>query len=127
MDIDGRFWIEMNGLPLAGRGRIELLERIRDSGSIRSAAVAMKMSYKAAWEAVDAINQISAEPVVMRTKGGKSGGGTILTERGFALVAMFRQMEKEHFEFLSGLANRFERFMQAPALPVQVPGDSIPK
>lgn len=127
MDIDGRFWIEMNGLPLAGRGRIELLERIRDSGSIRSAAVAMKMSYKAAWEAVDAINQISAEPVVMRTKGGKSGGGTILTERGLALVAMFRQMEEEHFGFLSGLANRFERFMQAPALPVQVPGDSIPK
>ena len=106
---------------------LELLERIGESGSISAAASAMGMSYKAAWEAVDAINQISTEPVVMRTKGGKSGGGTILTERGLALVAMFRQMEKEHFEFLSGLANRFERFMQAPALPVQVPGDSIPK
>ncbi|MGA7748971.1 MAG: LysR family transcriptional regulator, partial [Gallionella sp.] len=62
------------------RGRrwdhLELLERIDATGSISSAAIAMGMSYKAAWEAVESINNLSEQPLVVRKAGGQTGGGT---------------------------------------------------
>lgn len=107
MKVDGRFWIEQDGQPLAGRGRIELLERIRDGGSISDAAKAMKMGYKAAWNAIEAINRASRQPVVVRTKGGRTGGGTQLTPHGAALIEAFRHMEQDHASFLIELRNRY--------------------
>jgi molybdate transport system regulatory protein len=107
MHIDGRFWIEHDGHHLAGRGRIELLERIRDSGSISKAAKSMKMGYKAAWDMVDDINQAASQPVVLRTTGGRTGGGSQLTSFGQALIDAYRSMERQHREFLEALHDRF--------------------
>jgi molybdate transport system regulatory protein len=107
MRLNGRFWIEQGDHPVVGHGRIELLERIRDSGSIREAAKAMKMGYKAAWDAVNAINQSAPRPVVIRTVGGKTGGGTQLTPQGHALIAAYRAMEREHAAFLALLGERY--------------------
>jgi len=53
---------------------LELLERIDATGSITAAASAMGMSYKAAWEAVEAINNLSEQPLVERKTGGSKGG-----------------------------------------------------
>jgi molybdate transport system regulatory protein len=86
MNIGGRFWLEDKGKAFVGRGRVELLEKIRDKGSINAAAKSMKMAYKAAWDAVDAINRVASQPVVLRIKGGRSGGGTRLTPYGLALL-----------------------------------------
>ena len=59
------------------RGRrwdhLELLERIDTSGSISSAASDMGMSYKAAWQAVEGMNNLSEQPVVERQTGGRNG------------------------------------------------------
>lgn len=54
---------------------LELLERIDATGSISSAASAMGMSYKSAWEAVESINNLSEQPLVERKTGGQKGGG----------------------------------------------------
>lgn len=124
MNVDGRFWIEQDGQPLAGRGRIELLERIRDGGSISDAAKAMKMGYKAAWDAVEAINRASRQPVVVRTKGGRTGGGTQLTPHGAVLIEVFRNMEQDHACFLAGLQRRYEAMLgiqDATAQPPEKP------
>lgn len=92
---------------LASRGRrwdhLELLERIDASGSISAAANAMGMSYKAAWQAVEAMNNLSEQPVVARQTGGRHGGGTTLTEYGRRLVAAYRRLEKERERVLSQL------------------------
>ena len=48
--LNGRVWIEINDQKMLGRGRVELLERVHESGSIRQAALQMKMSYKQAWD-----------------------------------------------------------------------------
>jgi molybdate transport system regulatory protein len=74
---------------------LELLERIDASGSISAAANAMGMSYKAAWQAVEAMNNMSEQPVVARQPGGRHGGGTTLTEYGRRVVAAYRRLEKE--------------------------------
>jgi molybdate transport system regulatory protein len=100
-----------NPLKLAqsptSRGRrwdhLELLERIDASGSISAAANAMGMSYKAAWQAVEAINNLSEEPLVERQPGGKHGGGTTLTQYGRRVVAAYRRLEKEREHVLANL------------------------
>jgi molybdate transport system regulatory protein len=83
---------------------LELLERIDASGSITAAASAMGMSYKAAWEAVEAINNLSEEPLVERKTGGQKGGGTTLTTRGRRVVGAYRRLEQEREQVLKKLA-----------------------
>lgn len=106
-----------NALPHAlSRGRrwdhFELLERIDASGSISSAASAMGMSYKAAWQAVEGMNNMSEQPVVERQTGGKHGGGTRLTTYGRRLVVAYRGLEKEREKVLAALGNIMDNFEQ---------------
>lgn len=79
------------------RGRrwdhLELLERIDSTGSISTAAGAMGMSYKAAWQAVEAMNNLSDRPVVERQAGGRRGGGYARTY-GRRVVGAYRRLEK---------------------------------
>lgn len=110
MKIEGRLWITSGESPLAGHGRIALLSHIAEYRSISGAAKAMGMSYKAAWDAVDAMNNLAGEPLVERSTGGKGGGGTRLTPRGERLVANFRLIEEEHRRFLDTLGEHIEDF-----------------
>jgi len=81
--------------PMGGRERIELLAKIGETGSIAAAARAIGMSYKGAWDAVDAINNLAHEPLVLRTVGGRSGGGAELTPQATRLIEVFRTIEAE--------------------------------
>ena len=78
-----------------GPGKIQLLENIRECGSISAAGRAMEMSYKRAWDLVDEINRICRQAAVEPQTGGKNGGGAVLTPFGHALVARYRKIEKE--------------------------------
>ncbi|WP_442766070.1 TOBE domain-containing protein [Sulfurospirillum cavolei] len=98
--LEARLWIKKSDKNFLGRGRIELLERIKHHGSIHAAAKAMKMSYKAAWDSVDAMNNLSDEPLVQKTSGGKGGGGTLLTAKGEEIIQAFHTLEQIHRQFL---------------------------
>ena len=78
-----------------GPGKIQLLENIREFGSISAAGRAMDMSYKRAWDLVDEINRICRQPAVDRQTGGKNGGGAALTPFGESLVARYRRIERD--------------------------------
>jgi len=103
-------------LPPLSRGRkhdhLELLERIDASGSISAAANALGMSYKAAWDAVEAANNLSAQPLVERRVGGRNGGGAMLTASGKRLVAAYRRLDKERERVLSHLNKVMDDFDQ---------------
>src|SRR5512140_3189122 len=96
------------------RGRrwdhLELLERIDATGSISAAASAMGMSYKAAWEAVEAINNLSEQPLVERKTGGQKGGGTTLTVYGRRVAGAYRRLEQEREQVLKKLAEVMDDF-----------------
>jgi molybdate transport system regulatory protein len=96
------------------RGRrwdhLELLERIDVSGSISAAASAMGMSYKAAWEAVEAINNLSEQSLVERKTGGQHGGGSTLTTYGRRVVGAYRRLELEREQVLAKLAQVMDDF-----------------
>jgi molybdate transport system regulatory protein len=73
---------------------MELLEHIRETGSISAAGRAMDMSYRRAWMLVADMNRMFREQVVESQRGGQKGGGAALTPFGEELLRRFRQMEK---------------------------------
>lgn len=91
----GRLSLNTAGGLLAGESRIRLLEAVDAHGSITRAARALPMSYKAAWDAIDAMNNLSEQALVERSTGGRQGGGTRLTDAGRRLIATFRALEHE--------------------------------
>ena len=105
-NLDGRVWISSSEQSFLGKGRIELLEQIEQTGSITKAAKAMKMSYKAAWDNVDAMNNLAEQPLVDRSTGGKGGGGTHLTAYAKELIIAYKIMDEEHQRFLRNLSLR---------------------
>lgn len=76
-----------------GPGKVQLLEAIRDRGSISAAARSMGMAYRHAWELVDDLNRCFATPVVAASAGGREGGGTRITPWGEELIRRFHAME----------------------------------
>ncbi|ANQ87005.1 putative molybdenum transport protein [Azoarcus olearius] len=86
--------------------RIRLLEEIQRKGSINQAAKAVPLSYKAAWDAIDTMNNLAPEPLVVRVTGGRQGGGTQLTDYGRRIVAMYRALEIEYQAALDRLSER---------------------
>ena len=106
IELNGLLWMSVGDQRLGGPGRMELLARVAEHGSISKAAKAMAMSYKAAWDAIDQMNSLAGEPLVARTTGGKGGGSTQLTARGRQLVANFRLIEAEHRRFIEQLGKQ---------------------
>lgn len=110
LQLDGILWFQRGASSLGGEARIALLEHIRTEGSITAAAKAAGMSYKAAWDAIDAMNNLAGEPLVVRSTGGRGGGGTALTPRAEKLIKAFRAIEYEHRKFLERIGAGIEHF-----------------
>lgn len=91
--------------PVLLEKRIRLLDAIAATGSISSAAKMVGLSYKAAWEAVDTMNNLSHQPLVVRVTGGSGGGGTTLTQLGQEIVANYAVLKKEYERFLNRLSS----------------------
>ena len=89
MQIKGRLWVEKEGQNYLSWGRVVLLERIKEHGSVSAAAKSMKMSFSHAWQLVESMNSLADEPLVAKQTGGKGGGGAWLTPAGEKAVADF--------------------------------------
>jgi molybdate transport system regulatory protein len=76
-----------------GPGKAQLLEGIRDTGSIAAAGRRMKMSYSRAWGLVEAMNNEFRSPLVSPAKGGASHGGAVLTTLGRQVLERYRRIE----------------------------------
>jgi molybdate transport system regulatory protein len=104
--IRGRLWIEGSEGTFLGYGRVVLLERIQEHGSITAAARSMDMSYRHAWKLVDSMNRQSRTAVVETSTGGRGGGGTRLTKAGEKAIEMFWKTYEEFGRFLEERAAR---------------------
>ena len=91
--IDALLALRSDGRLLVGRDRIKLLEAVAEHGSITKAAKAAGFSYKTAWDAVDAINNLLPSPAFITKAGGRSGGGAHVTEEGRRLIETFHRLE----------------------------------
>jgi molybdate transport system regulatory protein len=86
-------YVNVDDKGYLGKGRITLLELIDKYGSISKAAKELGMSYKAAWDMIDSINNLSSFPVVESKSGGKGGGKTVLTEYGKKILNDYKTIE----------------------------------
>ncbi|AHF77771.1 DNA-binding transcriptional regulator [Sodalis praecaptivus] len=83
--------------------RIALLKQIRATGSISQGAKLAGVSYKSAWDAINAMNALAEQALVARATGGKGGGGTTLTryaERLLQLYDLLGQIQQKAFDVL---------------------------
>lgn len=100
ISVRNRLWLMKDGRSYLGEGRIALMKAIIEHGSISAAARSMNMSYKKAWESVDAMNSLSEEPLVTRTTGGSGGGGTIVTDAGKEAIKLYEGINQRCNGFL---------------------------
>lgn len=105
--VKGSLWIECDGERFFGPGRVELLERIEETGSINKAAKQMKMSYKKAWEMINDLNSRAAKPFVVTQTGGEKGGGSVVTFEAKELIAYHRQLRQRFIDFLEKETKQF--------------------
>lgn len=92
--IDALLALRREGRFLVGRDRIKLLEAVAEYGSITKAAKVVGFSYKTAWDAVNAINNLLPSPAFVTKAGGRSGGGAEVTPEGRRLIATFHRLEE---------------------------------
>ncbi len=76
-----------------GPGKADLLEGIRETGSIAAAGRRMSMSYKRACMMVNAMNGFFHSPLVATKRGGRERGGARLTRHGDMVLDAYRRME----------------------------------
>jgi molybdate transport system regulatory protein len=98
--VNGRIWVEKDGKLYLGWGRIILLERIEELGSIAAAARSMKLGYRNAWLWIDAMNQLSPTPLVEKVTGGKEGGHARVTDQGKKAIAQYRELREKFRQFI---------------------------
>ncbi len=86
--------IDLDSGGRIGPGKIALLEKIAETGSISAAARALGMSYKRGWDLVEETSRLVGSRVVETQSGGAHGGGARLTEAGRDLVRRYRAIEQ---------------------------------
>jgi molybdate transport system regulatory protein len=91
--VQGDLWLGRKGKAFLSANRIDLLESVDRLGSITRAAQDVGLSYKAAWDAVDAMSNLADRPLMIRATGGQHGGGSQLTER------LLAQMQAQVHDF----------------------------
>ena len=106
MVISSNLTLEIFNQPFLLEKRIELLIAVKKTGSISKAAIEVPMSYKAAWEAIESMNNLSTIPIVQRETGGIGGGGTTLTPYGENLIETYEILRNEQKKFLENLSKR---------------------
>lgn len=103
MSISSNLTLELLNQPFLLEKRIELLMAIKKTGSINKAAKEVPMSYKTAWETVEAMNNLSNTPIVLRETGGAGGRGTTLTKYGENLLTTYFLLKEEQRKFIENL------------------------
>src|ERR1044071_430279 len=95
-----------------GPGRVDLIELIHKTGSLRAAAKRMGVSYMRAWKLIKSTNPHFSEPIVEVVRGGKTGGGARLTREGQRILAMYRRMENECHHAMESNWRRMRRLLK---------------
>ena len=89
--------------PSVGRERIRLLQAVAREGSITAGAKAVGLSYKAAWDALDAMANLFGKPLLATKSGGATGGGSALTPAAIKVIEAYARMEAEMARVLRSL------------------------
>lgn len=96
-----------------GPGKADLLEGIRETGSIAAAGRRLQMSYKRAWQLGEELNRMFREPLIEAMKGGTGGGGARLTRMGERVLACYVQMRTNALAAAASDLSALRRYLPA--------------
>ncbi len=99
MQIKSKVWLEKEGELVFGTGKLIILKAIAEAGSINQAAKQLNMSYRHAWSYIRSAEKRIGQPLLVKVKGGKSGGGAVLTDYAKNLIEKFERLEEEVKDF----------------------------
>ena len=92
MNIKSKIWIEKEGKPILGVGRLNLLKAVDREGSISKAAKMMNISFRRAWSALESAEKNIGIKLLERRKGGVGGGSSCLTPQAKMLISKFDKL-----------------------------------
>ena len=100
---------------LLGPGKVDLLEAIARTGSLKQASLELGMSYTRAWSLVGTMNRGFRKPLVALDRGGSRRGGASLTREGADIVAIYRALEASSRAAMAPAWRRLRRYLpEAP-------------
>jgi len=94
VQVRSKIWLEIDGKPVFGQGRDDLLRLIQKTGSINAASREMGIPYRKAWSYLDAMEKRLGFPLVNRLKGGAGGGESTLTAEALELLDKFNALQQ---------------------------------
>lgn len=94
LQVRSKIWLEIDGKPVFGQGREDLLRMIQQGNSINAAAKAMGIPYRKAWTYIDAMEKRLGFPLVNRQKGGMGGGASSLTPQAMQMLDKFKALQQ---------------------------------
>lgn len=108
--LNGDVSLLLPGKQSFASAQIELLQAVAQCGSISKAAQRVGISYKTAWDRINAMNNMANQPLVIRTAGGAKGGGSEVTEFGEQIIAGFQALQQQHQHFIQQLGQQLHDF-----------------
>ena len=105
ISVQTKVWLEKEGRPIFGIGKLGLFKAIRREGSISKASKKMNISFRRAWSHLDHAERNFGTPLLEKHKGGKGGGSSSLTSEAEELVSQFERLNNDVREFA---AKRFK-------------------
>jgi molybdate transport system regulatory protein len=103
-----KVWLEADGRPAFGDGKLSWLEAIDETGSLRAAAARLGMSYRGLWHRLKVMEDRLGTTLVTRQTGGAGGGGMALTPEARSLMADWRRFRRGIDQTVQ---KRFDRYM----------------
>lgn len=102
--IRSKIWLEIDGQPFLGGGRLRLLRAIAATGSINAASQQLGISYRKAWSQLQEMEKHGI-PLVEREKGGSGGGRSVITPQAQELLQKFDALQND---FKQSVDDKFE-------------------
>jgi molybdate transport system regulatory protein len=94
-EVNAKLWLEINSKCIIGKGRAELLHKIKELGSLTEVAKSMGMAYSHAWCEIKEIEDAVGGSVIISSRGGKDGGSSYLTELGEDILKKYDEEKKK--------------------------------
>jgi molybdate transport system regulatory protein len=97
-----KLWLDKDG-KVFGDGPLDLLRRIERTGSLRSAAAEINMSYSQAWNLFKSLEKRLGFKLLTKKIGGESGGGSELTREAKLLMKRYENFRERADKALNAI------------------------
>ncbi len=100
LKVRSKVWFEKDGELVFGTGKAAILRAVAETGSINKAARKLGMSYRHAWSYISFAEKRLGRGLLIKTKGGRAGGGAVLTKYAGTLLEKFEKLDREAIKFV---------------------------